>query len=243
MKNWAVLGLLYDLHPSPYNYIKFKRQHFSFCKKDDPTITASLYLDNLAGEIKNNIAKESSVNKKSLTLAVIKKILENKGAKQEFIALLEKQSTAINDEIKRFLNTVSSLVHNLPVEKEQITVKEEVQPAAVLPARAYAIATHMYLEINNNELHYETLIRDTAALKEFITATFKASKISGRIADMKNFSYKKILTGKNNTSAKGQLLPQIEQIADNPEIFGEDVAAFAGNILEKHAEKKVRKTL
>lgn len=243
MKNWAIQGLLYDFHPSPYNYIKFKYYHFLFCRKDDLTITAALYLDNLAGEIKNNIAKESSVNKKSLTLAVIKKILENKEAKQEFVALLEKQPTAINDEIKQFLDKVSSLMHNIPGEKEQITVKEEIQPVAVLPARAYVIATHMYLEINNNELHYEALIRDTAALKEFITARFKASKIAGRIADMKNFSYKKILSGKNNTSAKGQLMPQIEQIAGNPEIFGAHVSAFAGNILEENTEKKVRKTL
>jgi hypothetical protein len=243
MKNWAVLSLLYDLHPSPYNYIKFKYYYFHFCRRDDPTIIASLYLDNLAGEIKNNIAKESSVNKKSLTLAVIKKILENNEAKQEFVALLEKQPTAINDEIKQFLDRVSALIHNLSSEKEQITVKEEIQPVAVLPARAYVIATHMYLELNNNELHYETLIRDTTALKEFITYRFKAGKISGRIADMKNFSYKKILSGKNNTGAKGQLLPQIEQIAANPEIFGADVSAFAGNILEEYTQKKGWKTL
>ncbi len=48
---------------------------FSFCKKDEPTITASLYLDNLADEVKAEIAKQTSVNKKSLTLAVIKKIV------------------------------------------------------------------------------------------------------------------------------------------------------------------------
>lgn len=44
-----------------------------FCKNDDPTITASLYLDNLAGPVTNEIAKQTSVNKKSLTLSVIKK--------------------------------------------------------------------------------------------------------------------------------------------------------------------------
>lgn len=49
-----------------------------FCKKDDPTITAALYLDNLAEELKHEKVKQTSVNKKSLTLAVIKKILENK---------------------------------------------------------------------------------------------------------------------------------------------------------------------
>ncbi|MEJ7685076.1 MAG: hypothetical protein WKG06_45970 [Segetibacter sp.] len=48
---------------------------------NDPTITASLYLDNLSGEIKNEIAEQKSVSKKSLTLAVIKKILENEQPK------------------------------------------------------------------------------------------------------------------------------------------------------------------
>lgn len=238
MKNWAVIGLLYDFHPSLYNYIKFKYYHFLFCRKDDPAITASLYLDNLAGEIKNNIAKESSINKKSLTLSVIKKVLENNEAKQEFVTLLEKQPTAVNDDIKQFLSKVSYLIHNLPGEKEQTSGKEEFEPAADIPVRIYVIATHMFLEINNNEIHYETLIRDTTALREFITAKFKANKIAGRIADMKNFSYKKILYGKNTTGAKGQLMPQIEQIAGNPEIFGTDVSAFAENILKEHAEKK-----
>ncbi|MEO6001190.1 MAG: hypothetical protein ABIN89_30340 [Chitinophagaceae bacterium] len=65
MKNWVIQGLLYDFHPSPINYIKYKWYHFHFCKKDDPTISATLYLDNLADEVKNEIAKQASVNKKS----------------------------------------------------------------------------------------------------------------------------------------------------------------------------------
>jgi len=68
-----------------YNYIKFKWYRFYFCKKDDPTITASLYLDNLTYEIKHDIAEQKAVNKKFLTLAVIKKILENEQSKQELL--------------------------------------------------------------------------------------------------------------------------------------------------------------
>ncbi len=81
MKNWVIQSLLYDFHPTPYNYIKFKWYHFHFCEKDDPTITASLYLDNLTYEIKHQRAEQKAVNKKSLTLAVIKKLLENEKAK------------------------------------------------------------------------------------------------------------------------------------------------------------------
>ena len=79
------------INPTPYNYIKSRWSHFHFCKKEDPTITASLYLDNLAGEVNHEISKQTSVNKKSLTLSVVKKILENKKAKQELVALFEKK--------------------------------------------------------------------------------------------------------------------------------------------------------
>lgn len=233
MKNWAIFGLLYDFNPSPYNYIKFKWFHFLFCKKDDPTITAALYLDNLTDEVKNEIAKLVSVNKKSLTLSVVKKILENKEAKQQMVVLFGKKNTVLNnEEIKHFLNNVSPLIHNSSTEQES----EEPVAIADFPVRTYVIATHIFFEINNNELHYETLIRDTTALKEFIATKFKANKIAGRIVDMKSFSYKKILSGKNNEGAKGQLKPQLKQIAYNPTLFGNDVSAFAENILKEHFE-------
>lgn len=249
MKNWLALSYLYSFNPSLHNYISFKFYHFQFCSKDDPTITACLYLDNLFGEIKNEIAEQKLVNKKSLTLGVIKRVLENDEAKQQMILLFEKKHNVVNkEEIKQFLNQVNSLL-NSPTQPEQVNQPEPIAQleqikdeagaiAADFPVRTYVIATHMYLELNNNELHYETLIRDTTALKEFITAKFKVSRIAGRIADMKNFSYKKILQSKSAGSAKGQLIPQIKQIAGNPQIFGKDVSAFAENILQEHSSAK-----
>jgi hypothetical protein len=53
---------------------------------------------------------------------------------------------------------------------------------------------------------------------------------------MKSFSYKKILAGKNNDGAKGQLKPQIKQIVANPLIFGKDITSFAENILKDYFE-------
>jgi hypothetical protein len=241
MKNWVSLSFLYNFNPSLYNYINFKFYHFQFCSKEDSTITASLYLDNLSWEIKNEIPVQKSVNKKSLTLAVIERILKNQEAKQQMILLFEKKHNAINkEEIKQFFNQVNILLTpsvqpEQLTQPEQITNREKILPITDFPVRTYVIATHMYLELNNNELHYETLIRDTTALKEFITAKFKAYKISGRIADMKSFSYKKILQSKSAASAKGQLIPQIKQISVNPEIFGKDVSAFAESILKEHS--------
>lgn len=255
MKNWLTLSFLYNFNPSLYNYINFKFYHFQFCSKDDPTITATLYLDNLANEIKNDIAKQASINKKFLTLAVIERILDNKEAKQQMILLFKKKQTALNREkIKEFLNEVNALLNPSaqaepisqepiaqpePViqsdqitQPESVTVKEEATHFAKFYARTYVIAAHIYLEINNNEPHYEELIWDIPALKEFITEKFKAPKIAKRIVKLKGFSYKKILSGKNSNNVIGQLKSQIEEISENPEVFGADVSAFAENLLK-----------
>ena len=237
MKNWVIQGIIYDINPSPYNYIKSRWYHFHFCKKEDPTITASLYLDNLTSEINHEISKQTSVTKQSLTLAVIKKILENKKAERELAELFEKKPVALNNDIKRYLDRTAILIQDSLNKDQFIKDNDEPRVLAELPVRTYVIATHIYLELNNNELHYETLIRDTTALKEFITAKFKAGKLSSRIADMKRFSYKKILAGKNNDGARGQLKPQLKQIVNNPLIFGKDITTFAENLLENYFEK------
>jgi hypothetical protein len=196
MSNWVIQSFIYDFNPTIYNYIKFKWYHFRFCQKDDSTISPALYLDNLANEVEIELSNQTSVNKKTLNLAVIKRILQNKE------------------------------------QEELVQDKDKDVTGLYFRVRTYVIATHIYLEINHNELQYETLIRETAALKEFIVARFKASKISDRIADMKSLSYKKVLSAKNNEGPKGQLKPQLKQIAVNPAIFGADVSAFAADILQ-----------
>ena len=234
MKNWAIQGIIFDLNPTPQTFLKFRWSHFHFCKKADPSITASLYLDNLVDELNYEAIKITAVNKKSLTTAVIKKVLQNKQTKQNLIALFEK-SEVQNADIKHFLNTVASINLSNNTQEKNESVQTVTSPD--FPVRTYVIATHISLEINNNELHYETLIRDTSALKEFIISKFNASKLSDRISDMKNFSYKKILQGKNNDAAKGQLKPQLKQVATNPGLFGKSVSDFAENILKSHFEE------
>jgi hypothetical protein len=236
MKNWVIQGILYDIKPSHFNYIRSRWYHFHFCKNEDPTITASLYLDNLAGEVNHEISKQTSVNKKSLILSLIKKILGNKNARQQLVELFENKENSINERIKQYLDGISALTQDSFEHDEIIKDNREHLGSSELPVRTYVIATHIYLELNHNELQYETLIRDATALKEFITAKFKAGKLSARIADMKNFSYKKILTGKHNDGAKGQLKPQLKQIINNPLIFGQDIAAFAEKILKDSYE-------
>ena len=136
------------------------------------------------------------------------------------------------------MNRIAPLIRDSHSKNEPPADTEETSLAAELPVRTYVIATHIYLELNHNELHYETLIRDTTALKEFITAKFKAGKLSARIADMKSFSYKKILAGKNNDGARGQLKQQLKQIVASPAIFGKEISVFAEKILEDYFEKQ-----
>jgi hypothetical protein len=87
--------------------------------------------------------------------------------------------------IRNFLYDFNPSIYNY------IKFKWSHEPLSVsdFPVRTYVIATNIYLEINNNELHYETLIRDTTALKEFISTKFKLSRIPSRIEEMKRFSY------------------------------------------------------
>jgi hypothetical protein len=238
MKNWVIQCIPYDINPSHFNYIRSRWYHFHFCKNEDPTITASVYLDNLAGEVNHEISKQTSVNKKSLILSVIKKVLPNKNARQLLVELFENKETALSEGIKQYLDRVSDLTQDSLEQDEIIKDNREHIGSPELPVRTYVIAAHIYLELSHNELPYETLIRDTTALKEFITAKFKAGKLSARIADMKDFSYKKILAGKHNDGAKGQLKQQLKQIINNSLIFGQDIAAFAGKILKDSYELK-----
>ena len=89
------------------------------------------------------------VNKKSLTLSVVKKILENKKAKQELVALFEKKEITPNEDIKEFLDRIAPLIQDSFNKDEPPADNEETTFAAELPVRTYVIATHIYLELNN----------------------------------------------------------------------------------------------
>ncbi len=136
MKKLGSAKFLYNFNPSPYNYLKFKLYHF--LKREDTAFTSSLYRGNLVNEVNNDIAKQAPVNKKTLTLALIKKILENEGAKQELVDVFDKPA-ALDEEIKQFLKRVNDLMQELPDEKEQSTTKEEPVLVADFPKRTYVV--------------------------------------------------------------------------------------------------------
>ena len=223
MKNWTIQGLRYDMSPTPLNYIRSRQSHYFFCKKTDPTLTPDLYLSNLADEISHEATKFMTVNKKSLTLSLFKRILNNPNHKNALSHLFLKEDLG-KEEISGFLNSLTD-------SSEESSNAFDKPGKTDFPVRTYLIASHIYLELHHNELHYESLIRDTSAMEEFIKTTFRADHLSKRLAEMKNFNYKNILKLKNNSAATGQLKPQFKQISSNPEIFGEDVSRFASKAL------------
>ncbi len=226
MKNWLWESFRYDFKPSPENFIKYKWRHFVFCKNEDKTITPALYLNNLADEVKNDLTRHKSVNKKSLTLSVIQNILQNPETKGELAVLFESPEISSED-IKRFLEMIA---RSLPAPRGKSVFEAQ---SGSFHARTYLIATHLFFELKNDEPQYYALTTDTSALRKFMEDNFKAANLSSRLSKMKGFSYKSILKGKNNDGEKGQLKPQFKQIISHPEIFGANVSKFAQEVFEK----------
>ncbi len=101
-----------------------------------------------------------------------------------------------------------------------------------LSARAYIVAVQLLFEVENNELEFGSLSRRLPELKCFIQEKFGVQKLPGRLEEFKGFSYKSVLN-ERSTAKKGQLRTTFKQIKEHSEIFGEAVAARAGEILEE----------
>ncbi len=230
MKNWLIQDFIFRWVPTPANFIKARYSHFNFCKRPDPSLTADLYVDNLAGELISELRKFSAVDKKSLIYSLFQRILSDAQKRKRFLELMAENDLS-NEKINHFLRSL-----NLPEAIEEVEVKTMPQVKPEIPARTYVIAAHILLELNHNELHYETLIRDTSAMQEFIITNFRPNNLSKRLSDMKGFNYKTLLKAKGNTSVKGQLKPQFRTIASSPHIFGQKVSAFAEKILQEQLE-------
>lgn len=221
---WIVKAVQYDINPTLQNYILSRHTHFKFCTKKDPVISASIYLDNLTNEIKSELAKANTTNKKTLVLHAIQKYLKDQLIKTELVTLFEKPEITRSD-IKSFTDKI----HNRPDSEKESNKDNAESP----DTRTYLIALHLHLELNNKEDEYEALTRKTKDLKEAIASLFNSPHLSPRISGMKNFSYKNILNSKTRESEKGQLKAQFKQIIDNPHVFGKEVSDYAQEIFSE----------
>lgn len=114
--------------------------------------------------------------------------------------------------------------------KGELAVREGGRP---LNARTYVIAVQLCFELEEKEAEFEVLARQLPELMNFIRERFGVEKLPGRLEDFKGYSYKRGLN-ERSIAKRGQLRTPFRQIREHPEIFGDTVAAFAGEILRQH---------
>jgi hypothetical protein len=118
-----------------------------------------------------------------------------------------------------------------PVESEIEWVMSGKGAVGMLNAKAYYIGAELYYELRGEEKKFEQLSWDLVQLRHFIGSQFKIWQLPGTFEELKGYSYKTALTKK--PAIRGQLRPPLRQIAKNPEVFGSEVSARAGAILDK----------
>jgi hypothetical protein len=102
-----------------------------------------------------------------------------------------------------------------------------------LPAKTYFIAAELHFELAGQQAEYQVLCRHLPKLAAFVQEKFGAARLPGTFKKFKGYSYKAALKS-SSTHKKGQLKPRFQQIADNPQIFGEAIAGQAREILAEH---------
>jgi hypothetical protein len=103
----------------------------------------------------------------------------------------------------------------------------------VFPTRVYVIAADIHHELYRTPKEYEELKASRSKYVEFIRQQFRVETLAGTIYELRNFDFRPILKDKTETR-KGQLRPQLEQIAKTPSIFGEKVSQQVQNLLKKY---------
>lgn len=214
-----------ESRPTTAKFLQARWHHYHSCKRKDINITATLYLDTTAEEIRNALLKDKSTYLKTLTYHSFLDALADPATRREIVAFF--------DRVEIFKETISDLqarineLRNPPVEE-----KEKGSPDD-LYAKTYVVATQMHFELADKEPDYEALTRQIPQLEHFIRETFKTGKLPGTLSKFRGYSYKKILQGKS-MGEKGQLKPVFRQIIDNPQIFGEPLVRHAERILQEY---------
>jgi hypothetical protein len=242
------------------NYFKMVRSYFKACGFKRNAAEALEFLDRMEMEVQA-ILFGKEVGKRKFWRRFFLKALKNPVAKREIVAFLIKK-TAFQDswnlEKKLFAimkdepegmpagrktDVTSRQMIGTPVEElVGMPGRREVSEPAIMAegfyAKTYLIATHLYFELADKESEYDSLIRKKTELEafireKFVDGKFNLVKLPGTLFDKKDYSYKKILAGKNSNQ-KGQLKPSFRQIIENPQIFGEEISNRARAIFNEH---------
>jgi len=100
--------------------------------------------------------------------------------------------------------------------------------------RTYVIATQIYYELFQSFEEIYELKKSTHEYVKTIKSLFSVHNLPDHnMSKLKNFDYMKALKEKS-ASRKGQLRRQLGQIANNPSIFGEDIAKYAEGLIKQY---------
>jgi hypothetical protein len=121
-----------------------------------------------------------------------------------------------------------------PIQEETAQAPSHAGSETIV-TRAYVIAADIHHELYRTSKEYEELKSSRPKYVEFLRQQFRVEKLAGRIYELRNFDFRPILKDKTETR-RGQLKPQLEQIAKNPSIFGEKVSQYVEDLLKKYFE-------
>jgi hypothetical protein len=130
----------------------------------------------------------------------------------------------------------------LPIESILEEPGAPLSPAKLLSidTRTYVIAADILHELYRTPVEYEELKRSRSNYVDFLKQQFRVERLASSVYKLRNFNYKAILKDKAG-NRKGQLYPQLQQIIENPSIFGEKVSQHAADLLKKYFENHISK--
>jgi hypothetical protein len=232
----------FDLRPTEKSLLFSYWYDFVHFKRLKPGGTALDFLDDRVIFMKRHLAEADSSAKKKQFYGDLLKALSYPHFRNLFIAFLESSSPGELYEPLREALRRSWRMDVVGVDPPGKRVKElgasgelvgELREARPLHAKTYFIAAELYYELAGRGEEFPALSRRMAELMTFVKEQFGVEKLPGTFDKLKGYTYKSILTGRNDAK-KGQLKPHFRQIVKNPEVFGEGIAAQAGKILAKH---------
>ena len=243
---WVWRGLLFWFNPTFSNHLKERWYHYRYCQAKAPVWSPQRYLDRWQKDLEKMLAKRPGDNVHSHAFYTLAEIMKDRTRSGTVITFLGN-----ND----LINGMDDLVRELkqyqleenPDAPEIITEPNDstasIQEEPVLPpphpepdiivTRAYVIGADIYHELYRTPKEYEELKASRPKYVEFLKQQFRVEKLAGRIYDLRNFDFRPILKEKTATR-RGQLRPQLEQIAQNPSVFGEKVSRYVEDLLKKY---------
>jgi hypothetical protein len=240
--NWVGQGFLglwrvsrFYFFPSERNLFFSTWYDFVHFKRLRPDGSVLDFLDDRVRFMKREVANPDSSPLMKQLYGDLVKALHHPGFRVLFIAFLE--SSSLEEQYERVRDALRSAwrmeVVDEAVPPEALVVEgSEQRGVRLLKAKTYFIAAELHFELAGREEEFQVKSRQMSELMAFVKEQFCVERLPGTFDKLKGYTYKSVLTGRNDAK-KGQLKPHFRQIIENPQVFGEAIAARARLILTK----------